>query len=165
MQGTVTSEWLAWCCSVPQSSPTLCEPTGCSSQGLPVHHCLPELAQTHVHRVDVWPVSFPVFPGIGASWPLLPALSCALICLSSSVRVQGPGFGRGPLPGDLSQTRGLEGPSAPRVCVPVGILASLSALPTLPSAHGHSTRRPPPRLRFHAEARPVCHARLPMSHL
>ena len=29
--------------------PTLCDPLDCSTPGLPVVHCLPELAQTHVH--------------------------------------------------------------------------------------------------------------------
>ena len=29
----------------------LCDPMNCSMQGLPVHHQLPELAQTHVHQV------------------------------------------------------------------------------------------------------------------
>ena len=29
----------------------------CSTPGLPVLHHLPELAQTHVHRVDVHPLS------------------------------------------------------------------------------------------------------------
>ena len=28
-----------------------CNPMGCSMPGFPVHHQLPELAQTHVHRV------------------------------------------------------------------------------------------------------------------
>ena len=37
--------------SVAQSCPTLCDPMGCSTPGLPVHHQLPELAQIHVHRV------------------------------------------------------------------------------------------------------------------
>ena len=37
--------------SVAQSCPTLCNPRDCSAPGLPVHHQLPELAQTHVHRV------------------------------------------------------------------------------------------------------------------
>ena len=37
--------------SVPQSCPTLCDPMDCSTQGFPVHHQLPELAQTHVHQV------------------------------------------------------------------------------------------------------------------
>ena len=30
---------------------SLCDPVDCSTPGLPVHHQLPELAQTHVHRV------------------------------------------------------------------------------------------------------------------
>ena len=38
--------------SVAQSSPTLCDPMDCSTPGLPVHHQLPELTQTHVHRVS-----------------------------------------------------------------------------------------------------------------
>ena len=37
--------------SVAQSCPALCNPVDCSTPGLPVHHQLPELAQTHVHRV------------------------------------------------------------------------------------------------------------------
>ena len=37
---------------VAQSCPTLCHPMDCSTQGFPVHHQLPELAQTHVNRVD-----------------------------------------------------------------------------------------------------------------
>ena len=35
--------------SVTQLCPTLCDPMDCSMPGLPVHHQLPELAQTHVH--------------------------------------------------------------------------------------------------------------------
>ena len=38
--------------SVAQSCPTLCDPMDCSTPGFPVHHQLPELAQTHVHRVN-----------------------------------------------------------------------------------------------------------------
>ena len=34
---------------VAQSCPTLCEPMDCSMPGFPVHHPLPELAQTLVH--------------------------------------------------------------------------------------------------------------------
>ena len=30
----------------------LCDPTDCSMWGFPVHHQLPELARTHVHRVS-----------------------------------------------------------------------------------------------------------------
>ena len=37
--------------SVTQSCPTLCDPMDCSTPGFPVQHQLPELAQTHVHRV------------------------------------------------------------------------------------------------------------------
>ena len=37
--------------SVAQSRLTLCDPMDCSTPGLPVHHQLPELAQTHVHEV------------------------------------------------------------------------------------------------------------------
>ena len=37
---------------VPQSCPTLSDPMDCSTPGLPVHHQLPELTQTHVHRVS-----------------------------------------------------------------------------------------------------------------
>ena len=37
--------------SVTQSCPTLCDPMNRSTPGLPVHHQLPELTQTHVHRV------------------------------------------------------------------------------------------------------------------
>ena len=34
-----------------QTGLTLCDPMACSMQGFPVHHQLPELTQTHVHRV------------------------------------------------------------------------------------------------------------------
>ena len=37
--------------SVAQLCPTLCNPVDCSTPGLPVHHQLTELAQTHVHWV------------------------------------------------------------------------------------------------------------------
>ena len=37
--------------SVAQSCLTLCDPMDCSMPGLPVHHQLPELVQTHVHWV------------------------------------------------------------------------------------------------------------------
>ena len=38
--------------SVTQSCLTHCDPMNCSTPGLPVHHQLPELTQTHVHRVS-----------------------------------------------------------------------------------------------------------------
>ena len=37
--------------SVPQSCPTFCDPMDCSMSGFPVHHQIPKLTQTHVHRV------------------------------------------------------------------------------------------------------------------
>ena len=36
--------------SITQSCLTLCNPMDCSTPGFPVHHQLPELAQTRVHR-------------------------------------------------------------------------------------------------------------------
>ena len=38
--------------SVAQLGPTLCDPMDCSTSGFPDHHQLPELTQTHIHRVD-----------------------------------------------------------------------------------------------------------------
>ena len=47
--------------SVPQSCPTHCEPMDGSTPGFPVHHQLPELAQTHIHQVgDVIQPSHPL---------------------------------------------------------------------------------------------------------
>ena len=39
------------CCSVAKLYLTLCNSMNCCTPGFPVHHPLPELAQTHVHRV------------------------------------------------------------------------------------------------------------------
>ena len=39
------------CCSVIKSCPTFCTPLDCSTPGFPVLHCLPELAQSHVHEL------------------------------------------------------------------------------------------------------------------
>ena len=54
--------------SVSQSCLTLCDPMNRSTPGLPVHHQLPELTQTHVHRVSEaiqpsHPLSSPSPPG------------------------------------------------------------------------------------------------------
>ena len=51
---------------VTQPCPTLSNPMDCSIPGFPVRHQLPELAQTHVHRV--------IFPTQGLSLHLLPFL-------------------------------------------------------------------------------------------
>ena len=49
--------------SVAQSCPTLCDPMNHSMPGLPAHHQLPELTQTHDHRVsDAIQPSHPVVP-------------------------------------------------------------------------------------------------------
>ena len=67
------------CCSVAQSYPTLCDPMDCSTPGLPVHHQLPELAQTHVH----W-VSDAIQPSHPLPSPSLPAFNLPNISVFSS---------------------------------------------------------------------------------
>ena len=44
--------WSVQFSSVAQSCPTLCNLMNRSTSGLPVHHQLPEVTQTHVHRVS-----------------------------------------------------------------------------------------------------------------
>ena len=56
--------------SVTQSCPTLCDPKACSTPGFPVHHQLPELAQTHVN-----PVGDAIQPSHPLSIPSLPAFN------------------------------------------------------------------------------------------
>ena len=47
--------------SIAQSCSTLCDPMDYSTPGFPVHHQLPELAQTHVHQVgDAIQLSHPL---------------------------------------------------------------------------------------------------------
>ena len=41
--------------SVTQSCPSICDSIDCSMPGFPVHHQLPELAQTHVHGDAIQP--------------------------------------------------------------------------------------------------------------
>ena len=58
--------------SIAQLCLTLCDPTDCSTPGLPVHHQLPELAQTHVHQVSdaiqqSYPLSSPSPPAFNLS--------------------------------------------------------------------------------------------------
>ena len=53
--------------SIAQSSPTLCIPMNWSTLGFPVHHQLPELAQTRVHWLGAtiqlsYSLSFPLLP-------------------------------------------------------------------------------------------------------
>ena len=47
--------------SVAQSCPALCDPRDCSTPGLPVHHHLPQLAQTNVHGVSDAIQPYPLF--------------------------------------------------------------------------------------------------------
>jgi len=56
--------------SVIQQCSTLCDPKDCSTPGFPVHHQLPELAQTHVHQV-----SDAIQPSHPLSSPSPPALN------------------------------------------------------------------------------------------
>ena len=42
----------SWISSVAQSCPTLCSSMGCSTLGFPLHHQIPKLVQTQVHRVS-----------------------------------------------------------------------------------------------------------------
>ena len=57
------------CCWVAQSCLTLCDPTDCSTPGLPVPHHLLELAQVHVHCIS---------NAIKPSHPLTPSSLSAL---------------------------------------------------------------------------------------
>ena len=47
----VTHDYSYQFSSIAQSCPNLCDPMSCSTPGFPVHHQLPELAQTSVHWV------------------------------------------------------------------------------------------------------------------
>ena len=53
----------------------LCDPVDCRMPGFPVHHQLPELAQTHVHQVS------------DAIQPFHPLLSPLLLSIFPSIRV------------------------------------------------------------------------------
>ena len=46
--------------SVAQYHPTLCDPMDCSMPGFPVHHQLPELAQTYIRVGDAIQPSHPL---------------------------------------------------------------------------------------------------------
>ena len=87
--------------SVTHSCPTLCDPTDCSTPGFPVHHQLPELAQTHIRGVSV---------AIQPSHHVFPFSSCLQSFLAS-----------GSFP--MSQFFASGGQS-------IGVSASVSFLPT-----------------------------------
>ena len=55
--------------SITQSCSTLCDPMDCNTPGFPVHHQLPELAQTYVHQFgDIIQPSHPVIPFSSCLW-------------------------------------------------------------------------------------------------
>ena len=66
--------YISWlCCLVAKSCLTLGNPIDCSTPGFPVHHHLPEFAQTHVHGVgDATQEFYPLFP------PSSPAFNLSL---------------------------------------------------------------------------------------
>ena len=53
---------MGWQPVVQSLRPSLCHPMNCSTPGFPVHHCLPEFAQTHVHWVILSGAVSPSFP-------------------------------------------------------------------------------------------------------
>jgi len=63
--------------SVAQSCPTLCNPMNRSTPGLPVHHQLLEITQTHVHRVS--DAIQPSHPLSSPSPPILPSIHPSIL--------------------------------------------------------------------------------------
>ena len=62
------------CYSISKSCLTLCDPMDCNTPGLLLLNQLPELAQTHVHRVgDVIPPSHPLSPTFSSCLQSFPA--------------------------------------------------------------------------------------------
>ena len=66
------SIWFLWFRLVAQAYLTLCNPMDCGAPGFLVHDQIPELAQTHVHRVSdaiqtSHPLSFPTPPAFNLS--------------------------------------------------------------------------------------------------
>ena len=79
-------------CSVTKLCLTLCDSMDCITPGSPVHHQLPELTQTHVHRV-----SDTIQPSCPLSSPPPPAFSLSqhqgLFLMSESVlRIRWPKY-------------------------------------------------------------------------
>ena len=67
--------------SVAPTCLTLCNPMDCSTPGLPVHHQLLELAQTHVHGVgDAIQPSHPLSSPSPPAFNLSHAQSCPALC-------------------------------------------------------------------------------------
>ena len=76
--------------SVAQLCLTLCDPMNRSTPGLPVHHQLPEFAQTHVHWVnDAIQPSHPLFP---PSPPASVFSSIRVFSNDSALRIRWPKY-------------------------------------------------------------------------
>ena len=107
--------------SVAQSCLSLCDPMDCSTSCFPVHHQLPELTQTHVHRVDdaiqclilcqplLLPPIFPIirvfssvssnqvatlFQLLELSFSISPSNECFPLGLTGLISLQSKGFSR-----------------------------------------------------------------------
>ena len=69
---------------------TLCDPMDCSTPGFPVHHQLPEVAQTHVHGVgDAIQPSHPLF---SPSSPVFSFPSIRVFSNASVLRIRWPKY-------------------------------------------------------------------------
>ena len=67
--------------SVAQSCLTLYDPVDCRTPSFPVHHQLPEPAQTHVHQVgDAIQPSHPLVSSLGLHWAS--SCVCGQLCVS-----------------------------------------------------------------------------------
>ena len=73
--------------SAAQLCPTLCDPMNHSTPGLPVHHQVPELAQTHVRQV-----SDAIKPSHPLSSPSPPAFSLPLHQVAKVLELQHQSF-------------------------------------------------------------------------
>ena len=73
--------------SVAQLCLTLCDLMDCSMPGFPIHHQLPELAQTHVHRAGD-----SIQPPHPVSSPSPPALRIRVFSNESALRIRWPKY-------------------------------------------------------------------------
>ena len=108
--------------SVPQSCPTLCDPMDHSTPGLPVHHQLPKVTQTHAHRVgDATQPSHPL------SSPSPPALNpLHHQGLRGLERKQERGWGGGPWRAPYAEFQTLTLWPLPSPCTTCGALSRLN---------------------------------------
>ena len=90
-------------CLVAKSCLTLCDPMEHSTQGLPVHHQLPEFTQTHVHWVGdatqpSHPLSSPSPPALNLSQHQFSSVQFSHSVMSNSLRLHEPQHPRPPCP-------------------------------------------------------------------